>query len=194
MRVVGGRWKGRALASFSALGIRPTSDKVREAVFNILAARSGLHAGEHDGGFGFERVLDLYAGTGAMGIEALSRGALEAVFVDASVGAVKVIEKNLAAVGAAEARVIRKDSLMALKDLSRRGESFDLVFLDPPYSAGALERALGAVAESGVMAPGGVAVAETSKRAPLVNAPEGLEIEDSRRYGDTLVYILALKR
>ena len=87
MRVVGGRFKGRRLASFKGLEIRPTSDKVREAVFNLLGARE----------LGFKSVLDLFAGTGAMGIEALSRGAERAVFVERDAGAVSVVKKNLAA-------------------------------------------------------------------------------------------------
>lgn len=179
MRVVGGTRKGRRLASFKGLSIRPTSDKVREAVFNILP-----------GGFPFKKVLDLFAGTGAMGIEALSRGAEEAAFVDKDRLACDVIKKNLDACGFSGARVMRmlvKDSLVFF---SRKGEAFDLIIIDPPYDSALLEDALRGIDREGLVNPGGFVVAESSKRAPLKEGFElkGLDLIDERRYGDTLVY------
>ena len=180
MRVVGGSCKGRRLASFRGLDIRPTSDKVREAVFNILGER------------GFGNVLDLFAGTGAMGIEALSRGAVEAVFVDSDAGAVSLIRKNLETCGlSGPARVYKREVRGILPAFSRRGESFDLIFIDPPYESSLTEETLRDIEKFGLLKPGGIAVAETSKRSPLAADTPGLKLLDRRRYGDTLVYFFA---
>lgn len=178
MRVIGGSLKGRRLASFRGPGIRPTSDKVREAVFNILPRE-----------FPYRTVLDLYAGTGAMGIEALSRGASEAAFVESDKGAAQVIRKNLDICGQ-KARIIRKDAVKAVEELSRKGESFDLVIIDPPYSSELLVGTLKAIGLGGLLAPKGAVVAESAKKAPLEADIPGLEVYDRRRYGDTLVYFL----
>lgn len=181
MRVIGGELKGRRL--FSPKGgrgstVRPTPDRVREAVFNILPrSLAGV------------RVLDLFAGTGAMGIEALSRGALEAVFVDADKSSADLVAKNLEACGlAARARVIRKDVPGALKAVSG---PFGLVILDPPYGTGLLEEALKDLDASGLVAPGATVVAESATRTPLDVDGLGLEclaLESARKYGDTTVY------
>jgi 16S rRNA (guanine(966)-N(2))-methyltransferase RsmD len=184
MRVAGGTCKGRRLASFRGRSIRPTSDKVREAVFDMLPGYPGCAGG---GG-----VLDLFAGTGAMGIEAMSRGAARAVFVDSDAGAVAVIRKNLDACGLSNAVVMRADALAAIRALSRKGEGFSLIFIDPPYGSPLAEAALAAIDASGVLAPGGVAVAETSRRSPLEAAFKNLKKRDERRYGDTIVYFFVM--
>ena len=182
MRVVGGRCKGVRLASFRGRSIRPTSDKVREAVFNILANMLDL------GSVG--KVLDLFAGTGAMGIEALSRGAAGAVFVDSDQRAIGIIRKNLEASGlAASARVLKRDFKSAVGCLSASGETFGLVFIDPPYDSSLAPVALEGLLDSGVLAHGGLVVVETSRMSPLGTAI-GYEVLDERRYGDTLVYLL----
>jgi 16S rRNA (guanine966-N2)-methyltransferase len=174
MRVIAGTHGGRVLKAPPGSGTRPTSDRVREALFSILGARV------EDA-----RVLDLFAGSGALGIEALSRGAASAVFVDDAPAAVRAIRANLQALGLhAEAR--RDDALRALRAASARGAQYDLVFLDPPYRladtlAGRLSEALPAV-----LAPGAVAVAESDRRAPLAL---DLPLSDERRYGDTLIRI-----
>lgn len=178
MRIVGGTFKGRRLAPVKGLHTRPTSDKVREAVFNILPR-----------GFPFRTVLDLFAGTGAMGLEALSRGAEEAAFVDSDAAAIAVIRKNLELCGA-QGRVIKKDALAALKEFSRKGESFDLIIIDPPYSSELAIEALKAIDQGGILSPGGIIVAEAGKRAPIEVALPSLEAFDERRYGDTMVYFL----
>lgn len=162
------------------MSIRPTSDKVREAVFNILPME-----------FPFKRVLDLYSGTGAMGIEAMSRGAEEAVFVDKDPASTAVLRKNLDALGL-EAQVLRRDVLDAI-GLLKRGEKFDLIFIDPPYQAGLLDDTLKALDRAALLAPGGYMVAETSKRAPATAVLTGLELIDERKYGDTLVYFYTLR-
>ena len=178
MRIVGGRCKGRVLSSFRGASIRPTSDKVREAVFNILPRD-----------FPFKKALDLFAGSGALGIEALSRGAEEAVFIDSDPKAVELVRKNLASCGLSDAAsVYRRDALSAVRLLSGKGLRFGLIFIDPPYASALAEQTLKAIAAAGLLDEDGVIVAETSKRNPIEEAPPGLVLLDRRKYGDTLVY------
>ncbi|MBI5492941.1 MAG: 16S rRNA (guanine(966)-N(2))-methyltransferase RsmD [Deltaproteobacteria bacterium] len=177
MRVIGGIWKGRRLSSFRGLSVRPTSDKVREAVFNILP-----------GDFPFKKVLDLFAGTGAMGIEALSRGAEEIVFVDSDPAAISIIRKNLDSLGYAGAGVLKRDAVSAVRTFSKKGERFGLIFIDPPYSSGLVAQTLKAIDEEGIAEAGGIIVAEASKRAPVSGEFKNLRQFDERRYGDTLIY------
>jgi 16S rRNA (guanine(966)-N(2))-methyltransferase RsmD len=156
---------------------RPTSDRVREALFSILGP------GSVEGAI----VLDLFAGSGGLGIEALSRGASEAVFVDSSAAAVAAIRRNLSALRI-EAEVRRQDALAYLRGALRDARQYDLVFLDPPYRhASALGREL-STALGPVLAPTARVVAESDRRAPL---ELGLALRDERRYGDTLIRIHA---
>ncbi len=174
MRVIAGRYGGRRLTAPPGTDTRPTSDRVREALFSILGARV---AGA--------RVLDLFAGSGALGIEALSRGAAEATFVDAAPAAIRAIRANLAALGA-EAQVVRGDALAALRTAREAARQYDLVFLDPPYRhAGRLAPGLSRGIE-GLLAPGGSVVSESDRREPLALE---LPLLDERRYGDTLIRI-----
>ena len=174
MRVIAGIYGGRRLQAPAGLDTRPTSDRVREALFSILGERV------HDA-----RVLDLFAGSGALGIEALSRGALEATFVDNAPPAIRAIGANLKALGA-DATVVRAEARRFLGGASRAGRSYDLVFLDPPYRlAASLGRDLSA-ALAAVLAPGGTVVSESDRRAPQ---EIDLPLEDERRYGDTLIRI-----
>ena len=174
MRVVAGRYGGRKLTAPAGSETRPTSDRVREALFSVLGPSiQGA------------RVLDLFAGSGALGIEALSRGAAEAVFVDRSHKAIKAIRANLAALGI-DADVRPIEARAALRAASARGDAYDLVFLDPPYRhAAELGRELseGLVA---VLAPGARVVTESDRRAPL---QLDLPLADERRYGDTIIRI-----
>jgi 16S rRNA (guanine966-N2)-methyltransferase len=174
MRVIAGEWRGRPLKAPPGAATRPTSDRVREALFSILASR-----------IPDARVLDLFAGSGALGIEALSRGAQSATFVDDASPAIRVIEANLAALQA-DAEVHRIDALRFLDAARRDGAQYDLVFLDPPYRLA--ERLAPALSEAlpAVLAPGAVAVAESDRRAPLALH---LPLHDERRYGDTLIRI-----
>jgi 16S rRNA (guanine966-N2)-methyltransferase len=154
---------------------RPTSDRVREALFSILG--SGLVEGA--------RVLDLFAGSGALGIEALSRGACSATFVDSSSAAVVALRRNLGALGVEE-EVRRQDALAYLRTASHDARQYDLVFLDPPYRhANALGPELSTVLGA-VLAPAARVVAESDRRAPLELS---LPLLDERRYGDTLIRI-----
>ena len=151
MRVIAGRLKGRRLETPSWEGVRPTSDKLRETLFNIVAPRI-------EGA----RVLDGYAGTGAVGIEALSRGAAHATFVERDPRAIALIEANLAGCGVADGYTIRRGDVVAV--VSRLGPgAFDLIVLDPPYDA-PTDAALQAAAE--VLAPGGLLVLERATRRP----------------------------
>jgi 16S rRNA (guanine966-N2)-methyltransferase len=176
VRVVAGRFGGRRLAAPPGRGTRPTSDRVREALFSTL------------GPIGGARVLDLFAGSGALGIEALSRGAASALLVERDPRAVAVIRANLDALGLAEpeAVVFAGPARSALRNASARADTYDLVFLDPPYrSAPELGREL-----SGALGPllegGGRVVAESDRRAPLELT---LPLVHERRYGDTLIRI-----
>jgi 16S rRNA (guanine966-N2)-methyltransferase len=174
VRVVAGAYRGRRIAAPPGRATRPTSDRVREALFSILGDRV---AGA--------RVLDLFAGSGALGIEALSRGAAQATFVESSSAAIAVLRRNLDALGV-EAEVRRQDALAYLRSASRDARLYDLVFLDPPYRhASALGPEL-STALGPVLAPGARVVAESDRRAPL---ELDLTLLDERRYGDTLIRI-----
>ncbi|HVF78641.1 MAG TPA: 16S rRNA (guanine(966)-N(2))-methyltransferase RsmD [Solirubrobacteraceae bacterium] len=174
MRVVAGRYRGRRLVAPPGDLTRPTSDRVREALFSVLGPSvQGAH------------VLDLFAGSGALGIEALSRGAAGAVFVDQAASAVQAIRANLEALGI-EADVHRIEARSWLRAASARADAYDLVFLDPPYRrAGELGREL-SEGLAAVLATGARVVTESDRREPLE-----LELPpvDERRYGDTVIRI-----
>ncbi len=179
MRIVAGRWRGRRLAAPKGRGIRPTSDRLRETLFNILSHRPGLPP------IVGARVADLFAGTGALGIEALSRGAREAVFVERASAARRLIAANLAALGL-DARSEPAARVLAL-DATRlpdAEEPFDLVLLDPPYRCDLAAPALASLARGGWLAPAGVVVVETARDEPVPDAPAGLDPVERREIGD----------
>ncbi|MBB6735522.1 16S rRNA (guanine(966)-N(2))-methyltransferase RsmD [Cohnella zeiphila] len=150
MRVISGEARGRPLKAVPGQTTRPTTDKVKEALFSIIGPY-----------FDGERVLDLFAGTGGLGIEALSRGAGHAVFVDANPRSVEVVRRNLEATGlASRAEVYRNDARKAIKHLERKEERFELVFLDPPYAMKDCDELLGELAERSLLADRAVAVVE----------------------------------
>jgi 16S rRNA (guanine966-N2)-methyltransferase len=171
MRIVAGRFRGRPLVTPRGRATRPTSDRVREAVFSILGSVEDL------------RVLDLFAGSGALAFEAVSRGAVQATLVDRSAAAVASIRRNLATLEL-EAEVRHQDVQAFLERARRDGRQYDLVFVDPPYRrATSLSMALSA-AIAPVLAGGARVVAESDWRAPL---ELDLALTDQRRYGDTLI-------
>jgi 16S rRNA (guanine966-N2)-methyltransferase len=173
MRVVGGVLGGRRLLAARGNAVRPTSDRVREALFSILGDLEGA------------RVLDLFAGSGALAIEALSRGAVSAELVDSSAAALGVIRRNLADLGL-RAEVHRRGALAFLATARAAQRQYDLVFLDPPYRlAGTLGPEL-SPALAGLLAPEARVVAESDRRAPL---SLDLPLLTERRYGDTLIRI-----
>jgi 16S rRNA (guanine966-N2)-methyltransferase len=176
MRVIAGRLGGRRLRAPAGRGTRPTSDRVREALFAMLDDVGGA------------RVLDLFAGTGALGIEALSRGAAHAVFVEHRPPAVRALSANLEALelGADVAEIRRADAIKALQSARERAETYDLVFIDPPYSqAGAWGREL-STALPPLLSPGARVVVESDRRAAL---QLDADVERHRRYGDTTITI-----
>lgn len=178
MRVIAGRWRGRPLRAPKGFTVRPTSDRVREAIFDILGERvSGAAA------------LDLFAGSGALGLEALSRGAASAVFVEADQGAFDILCRNIDTLGAAGAEPLRMDYRQALRRLRARGSRFGLVFLDPPYGKGLAAESAAALGRSGLLDAGAAVVVEDAVRSPDSPFPEGWETVADRRYGDTRVMI-----
>jgi 16S rRNA (guanine966-N2)-methyltransferase len=174
LRVIAGRYGGRRLQAPAGAATRPTSDRVREALFSILGARVDDAA-----------VLDLFAGSGALGIEALSRGAARATFVESAPPALRALRDNLAALGA-DAEVVRADALRWLRGASRGERQYSLVFLDPPYRRAAALGAELSEALPAVLGPDALVVSESDRRAPLELT---IPTHDERRYGDTLIRI-----
>ncbi|HEY8594245.1 MAG TPA: 16S rRNA (guanine(966)-N(2))-methyltransferase RsmD [Devosiaceae bacterium] len=184
MRIVAGRFRGKGLKSPSDAAIRPTSDRVRESIFNILASRIGPD-------FEGRRVLDLFAGTGALGLEALSRGASHATFVDTGIEARGLIRDHIEGFGlGGQARLLRRDAT----DLgpAERFRPCDLCFLDPPYGKGLGERAMSSAARGGWLLPGAIVVLEERKDTEVV-LPPGFSLDDRREYGDTAVSFLTFE-
>ncbi len=183
MRIIAGKHRGLTLASVgkgdARSHLRPTSDRVRESLFNLLV--NGGHGDPVTGA----RVLDLFAGTGALGLEALSRGAAHVTFVDDGVRARALIRENIEKCHAeGVTRLFRRD---ATRPGDNRDAPFDLIFLDPPYGKGLGERALAAALSGGWVAPGALLVWEEGAE---IAPPYGFDIADRRRYGDTVITLL----
>ena len=176
MRVISGSAGGRRLKAPRGLHVRPTADRVKESLFNVLGeAWEGL------------RVLDLFAGSGALGIEALSRGASGAVFVDEDSRCIPVIRQNLQSCGLEDrANVIRAE---ALRFLSRRkaGQGFHIIFADPPYEFGLAAACLARVDRGDWLSPCGQMIVEHSRREPMPERQGGVILADRRIYGDTRI-------
>lgn len=173
MRIIGGKYRSRALTEFAGEEVRPTSDRAKESLFNILSLK--LYGA---------RVLDLFAGSGSLGLESLSRGAKEVVFNDCAKDSLAIVKKNLAAlkipVNGEEAKVQNCDYLVCLENA--RGQ-FDIVFIDPPYRFDFGERALAKIAQKGLLSKNGIAVYERDR--PFEGDIVGLEKYDERKYGKT---------
>ena len=184
LKIVGGKHRGRSIATPEGQTTRPTASRAREALFNIL-----MHANWTSDGTSpliEARVLDAFAGSGALGLEALSRGAAHATFLDSDPAAIKLIGENIRKLGeAAAAKVIRAD---ATRPPPSR-EPCDLVFLDPPYRSGLAAPALTALAEAGWLKPGAIATVELANAEDLVTPPR-FEAIDERRYGAAKIVIL----
>ena len=180
MRVIGGSARGRKLVAPRDARVRPTAGRIKEAIFNILSSRLP--------GFDGLRVLDIFAGTGNLGIEALSRGAAQAVFVDNHRESATFIRKNLESLEFSDkGQIIVQDASVAIKILGRTGGQFDIAFLDPPYGQGLAEKTLELLASSPLLAPGAIIVAEMGSREEISSRIGSLEQFDRRRYGDTAV-------
>lgn len=182
MRIIGGKYRSRVLAEFPGEDVRPTSDRAKESLFNILALK--LYGA---------RVLDLFAGSGSLGLESLSRGAKEVVFNDMSKDSLAIVKKNLAAlkisVNGEEAKVTQGDYLSCLS--MQRGK-FDLIFLDPPYRFDYGKTALETIAQKGLLSENGIAVYERDRS--FDGEVDGLEKYDERKYGKTYITFFRLKK
>ena len=176
MRIVAGEWRGRRLDAPTGLETRPTADRVRETLFSMLVSRIGAFEGL--------RVADLFAGSGALGFEALSRGAAEACFVDSAAAAVAAIRANATRLGANDKVKVVAASIMSLPP----ADPFDLIFADPPYASGSGSAAVAAVLRAGWLKPGGWMSVETS-RGERVD-PAGLSIEATRDVGRATLSLL----
>ncbi|WP_048602540.1 16S rRNA (guanine(966)-N(2))-methyltransferase RsmD [Rubeoparvulum massiliense] len=184
MRIIAGTYKGRPLESVSGRSTRPTSDKVKGAIFNMLGPY-----------FSAEKVLDLYAGTGALGLEALSRGALHITFIDQDAKAIQTIKKNIQALGVEKScSVYRNDAQRALLFLVQQQVQFDLVFLDPPYQKQRIESDMAILWDHKLLSPFAVIVAEHDVGTTLQTNVAGLEIWKENTYGDTVVTIYRVKK
>lgn len=175
--MISGALKGRRLIAPAGMATRPTADRIKESVFNILT-----------GSVQAKRVLDLFAGTGALGVEALSRGAASAVFVDQAKAALSAIRCNIRNLGLEDrTRVIQWNILKNLNCLIPDRKAFDLVFMDPPYGANAVSPALAGLLSCGTLTAGARVVIEHSSREPIVQPMGRLVLIDQRRFGKTLV-------
>ncbi|MZR29258.1 16S rRNA (guanine(966)-N(2))-methyltransferase RsmD [Sneathiella litorea] len=178
MRIVGGEFRGKKLLLPADNRVRPTSDRAREALFNILGHDNGMR-GQHGPLPRGATVLDAFAGSGALGLEALSRGAAHVTFIDNHADSLKLIEQNVKNMGVqAQCDILRRDAL----NPGKPGKPCDLVLMDPPYEAGLAGPALSALAKNGWLAPAAVIVIELSTKEKLA-IPEGFETLKDRKYG-----------
>ena len=178
MRIIAGEWRGRKLAAPEGMATRPTADRVRETLFNMLASRIGSFEGL--------RVADLYAGSGALGLEALSRGAAFASFVEQDTGAIVAIRANIAALDAGDRTQVLARSASALSP----SQPFDLIFADPPYAPGSGTAVVAEVLRAGWAAPGTWIVVETERAEPV--EPKPFRIEAERDIGRARISLLRL--
>lgn len=180
MRIIGGEYKSRLIAMPKGVEIRPTQDKVRQAIFNIL--------GDVKGKF----VLELFAGSGAFGIEALSRGAKSATFVDNNFRCSHAIRANLESLGVNKLKydIVRTNALTILPRLAKEEKRYDIIFLDPPYYKGMAKKCLINIDSYDIVTPAGLVLVEHFKKDALDAELERFLFLDERRYGDTIITIL----
>ena len=177
MRVIAGSARGVRLTAPAGIQTRPTADRVKEALFSIIASRRVLVGA---------RILDICAGTGSLGIEALSRGAASCCFIEQEHPVLTILEKNLSRAGLdGRGECLALDALKSLNTLSRQGKTFDIVFLDPPYSSSLYATVPEALSSLSLLSDGGMLVAECSARTPLAERYGMLVRIDRRVYGDT---------
>lgn len=183
MRVIAGTAKGRPLKAVPGMNTRPTTDKVKEAIFSMIGPF-------FDGGL----ALDLFAGTGGLGIEALSRGVDRAIFVDREKQSIDIVRHNAAAAGVSDrSEIYRNDAERALKALVKRAEPFRLVFLDPPYRMTHMDEMLGTMASSGLLEPGATIVVEHDSAHRYPEQFGGFTQRKFAKYGETAVTIYAFQ-
>jgi 16S rRNA (guanine966-N2)-methyltransferase len=184
MRIIGGESRGRAIRLPGGCRIRPTTDRVKGALFNILGSPEG------------KSFLDLFAGCGNVGLEALSRGARGAVFVEKDLRLIETIKENLRLFGFdGRAEVIAADAEAGIRRLRKKGDRFDLLFADPPYESGFLTRIVTCLGQGELLTENGIIILQHSLREPLEQSVTGaLTAADKRRYGDTLLSFLKNRR
>jgi len=179
MRIIAGKAKGRRLSTPKGTHIRPVLDQVKESIFNILYNVEGLE------------ILDLFAGTGSIALEAISRGAKSAYMVDNDREAISIIRENIKKCGfEAECTLIPKHVNSAIKKLAKEGTKFDIIFIDPPYLKDLVNPTIKLVYESRLLKADGLIISEHHPKEPIENPPEPLKIKDSRKYGQTMVTFL----
>jgi 16S rRNA (guanine(966)-N(2))-methyltransferase RsmD len=185
MRVIAGTCRGKKLTAPTGVTTRPTSDRVKEALFSILSSRID---------FTDLRVLDICAGTGSLGIEALSRGAGSCCFIESNQSVKSILEKNLLVTCfQSRSELVTMDAMKALHFIAGRGQRFDLAFFDPPYDAGLYQMVLDTVGSAALLTPGSILVAECSARNPLQESYGRLKRIDRRVYGETALELLVLE-
>lgn len=178
MRIIGGEYRGRILKMPKGVKIRPTQDRVREAMFNIIRA-----------GIPEARVLDLYAGSGAFGIEALSRGAYSTIFVDNNINCIRVIKSNLLILGdsARLSQVVKLDALKSISRFKKENKKFDIIFLDPPYYRKLARNCLIKIDACDILSQHGFAICEHFVKDVMPERIGGLFSFKERKYGDTML-------
>jgi 16S rRNA (guanine(966)-N(2))-methyltransferase RsmD len=183
MRISGGEARGRRLYSPRSSAVRPTASRIKDACFNIIRSIDG------------KTFLDLFAGMGSMGLEALSRGALRAVFIENNPVLADAILRNISACGfAGRAEVLKSDFIDAIQALTKRSEPFDILFADPPYEQGFVRRVLEHAGSGALMAADGLFAVQHSVRETIgLPEPAHLVLTDQRRYGDTILSFLEKK-
>jgi 16S rRNA (guanine966-N2)-methyltransferase len=180
MRIITGSAKGTKLNAPRGLGTRPTADRVKESIFNILSDIV-LNA----------QVLDIFAGTGNLGLEALSRGATAAVFIDNNIESIKIIKDNAQRTNlSGHAEIYRNDVIRALERFVQTGRSFDLIFCDPPYNQGLIQIVLEKIAKNSILNPEGILIVEHSKHEKIIDEWDKLQLRRVERYGETLISFL----
>jgi 16S rRNA (guanine(966)-N(2))-methyltransferase RsmD len=180
MRIITGSAKGIRLSAPRGLGTRPTADRVKEAVFNILGDIV-VDA----------QVLDIFAGTGNLGLEALSRGASAAVFIDSSIDSITSIKENAQRTKLiGQAKILKNDVIRALDRFAGTGRSFDLIFCDPPYNKGFVQKVLEKIETNAIVNPKGILVIEHSKHEEIKNQWDHLQLRRVEKYGETLISFL----
>lgn len=181
MRIISGIWKGRGLKAVKGDLVRPTADKVKGAIFNILGSKVNS-----------ARILDLFAGTGNLALEALSRGAESAVLVENNKQALQILRENLAKLGAENrVKVFRMDAFAFLK--LNRPEKFDIIFIDPPYHRGMAAKAVSLLKNHSLLSSAGVIVLEAASDDTILDDIDPLEVRITKEYGNTKVWFIQLK-
>ncbi len=181
MRIISGEHKGRRLAGGKKKKVRPTSDRVKESIFNIL--REEVMG---------KKILDLFAGAGSLGIEALSRGAESVTFVDASSQSINVLKKNIKSLNLeSRSTILRLDGLKAINKLK---QNFQMIFADPPYLKGYVQRVIGSVVQSEVLEKNGILILEHHKKETFSFPEEKLSILRQKKFGDTVISFFLKKR